>query len=282
MAYIRSALFIPANNPGMVQSADLLQADAIIFDLEDAVSINQKDAARILLEEGFKFFPKNEVTRVVRINPMDSPYFYDDIDMVIKYDVDFILLAKADVASVVELAKKIKDTKIKIITLIESAHSMYDLSNILTASDLVEGMLFGAEDYSLDMQIERTKQSDEIFVARQQIAITCHALNKFSLDTPFTDVEDFDMLITDTKKAKNFGFSGKACINPRQVTYVNDVFSPTIEDIVNAQEVIEAAKEAEKEGLGVFSLNGKMVDAPIINRAKLTLENARKAGVKYE
>lgn len=282
MAYIRSALFIPANNPGMVQSADLLQADAIIFDLEDAVAINQKDAARALLDEGFKFFEKNEVVRVVRINPMDSPFFYDDIEMVVKYDVDYILLAKADVASVKELAKKIEGKGIKIITLIESAHSLYDLSNILTASDLVEGMLFGAEDYSLDMQIERTKESEEIFVARQQIAIACHALDKFSLDTPFTDVEDFDMLIKDTQKAKNYGFSGKACINPRQVTYVNDVFSPTMAEIAYAQEVIAAADQAMKEGLGVFSLNGKMVDAPIINRAKLTLENARKAGIKYE
>ena len=280
-AYIRSALFIPANNPGMLQSADLLEADAIIFDLEDAISINNKDSARDLLEEAFKFFDK-DVVRIVRINPMDTPYFEMDIESVKQFDVDYIMLAKANVESVKALAAKLTGTNIKIIALIESAYGVFDLANILKASDLVEGMLFGAEDYALDMQIVRTKESDEIFVARQIIATTCKALNIFSLDTPFTDVEDFEMLVTDTKKARNFGFSGKACINPRQVTYVNEVFSPSIDEITYALEVIDAAKQAEAEGLGVFSLNGKMVDAPIINRAKLTLENAKKAGVKYE
>jgi len=282
MAYLRSVLFIPSNNPGMVQSADLLEADGIIFDLEDAVAINQKDAARKLLEEAFKFFPKNEVTRIVRINPMDSPFFYDDIEMVKQYDVDYILLAKADKKSVRALGRALKGTDIKIICLIESAHSVYDLGNILSAHKRVEGMLFGAEDYSLDMQIERTKESDEILVARQNIAITCKALDKFSLDTPFTDVEDFEMLEVDTKKAKAYGFTGKACISPRHVTTVNRIFSPTSVEIDYALEVIDAAEQAAKEGIGVFSLNGKMVDAPIINRAKLTLENARKAGIKYE
>ena len=280
--YIRSALFIPANNPGMVQSSDLLEADAIIFDLEDAISINQKDSARYLLEEAFHFFPHSEVIRIVRVNPVDSPFFVDDIRMAKQFDIDFIMLAKASQESVRTLANELKDTKIKIIALIESAYGVVDLKNIIEASDLVAGVLFGAEDYSLDMQIVRTKESDEIMVARQTIATICHALDVFVLDTPFTDVEDFAMLVVDTKKAKSYGFTGKACINPRQISEVNEVFSPTIEEINDALEVIEAAKKAKQEGIGVFSLNGKMVDAPIINRAKLVIENAKKAGIKYE
>lgn len=281
-AYIRSALFLPANNPGMLQSSELLEADAIIYDLEDAIALQQKDAARILLEESFNFFKKADTIRIVRINPLDSPYFYDDIKVVKKLDIDFIMLAKADVISVKELEKELGDKKIAIITLIESAASLHNLSEILNASELVEGMLFGAEDYSLDMGITRTKESDEIFVARQMIAITCKALNKFCLDTPFTDVEDFASLKIDIKKAKAFGFSGKSCINPRQVRYVNEIFSPSTKEINYALEVVAAAKKAEEDGIGVFSLNGKMVDAPIINRAHLTLENAKKAGIKYE
>ena len=280
--FMRSALFIPANNPGMVQSSDLLEADAIIFDLEDAISISQKDSARHLLEEAFKFFKKSDVIRIVRINPMDSPFFEADIEVAKKFAIDYIMLAKASQESVKALSAKLVGTNIKIIVLIESAYAVYDLANIIKASSLVEGMLFGAEDYSLDMQIVRTKESDEILVARQNIATICKALDIFSLDTPFTDVEDFEMLVKDTKKAKNFGFSGKACINPRQVTYVNEVFSPSIDEIYYALEVIDAAKKAEEQGLGVFSLNGKMVDAPIINRAKLIIDNAKKAGLKYE
>ncbi|MDL2211965.1 CoA ester lyase [Erysipelotrichaceae bacterium OttesenSCG-928-M19] len=280
--YIRSALFIPANNPGMVQSNELLEADAIIFDLEDAISINQKDSARFLLDEAFQFFEKTDVVRIVRINPLETPFFYDDIALVKKFDIDFIMLAKASVESVKQLAQELVDTNIKIIALIESAYAVIDIENILKASSLVKGILFGAEDFALDMQIVRTKKSDEILVARQHLAITCKALNVFALDTPFTDVEDFEMLVADTMKARNFGFSGKACINPRQVNYVNEVFSPSLEEITYALEVIESATKAQLEGLGVFSLHGKMVDAPIINRAKLTIENAKKAGIKYE
>ncbi|MDR3215282.1 MAG: HpcH/HpaI aldolase/citrate lyase family protein [Bacilli bacterium] len=282
LPFIRSALFIPANNPGMVQTAHLLGSDAIIFDLEDAISLNQKDSARELLKAGFEFFQKDEVIRIVRINPMDSPYFNDDIAMVKSFNIDYIMLAKASISSVKALAEALSDTNIKIIALIESANGVLNLKDILSASPLVEGMLFGAEDFALDMQIERTKQSDEILMARQQIALTCKALNKFCFDTPFTDTEDFEMLNVDIKKAKAFGFTGKACINPRQVKYVNAVFTPTIKEIEYAQEVIFAAKKAQEEGLGVFSLNGKMVDAPIINRSQLVLENALKAGVINE
>lgn len=282
LPYIRSALFIPANNPGMIQSSDLLGADAIIFDLEDAVSINQKDSARILLQSAFDFFKTHNCIKIVRVNPIDSPFFEDDIQMLREYDIDYILLAKACQTSVKHLSVLLASTNIRIIALLESAHSVFDAANIIKSSKLVQGILFGAEDYALDMQIERTKNSDEIFVARQQLAIICKALGVFALDTPFTDVEDNEGLIVDTKKALSFGFTGKACIGPRQVTYVNQVFSPSIKEIEYAQEVLAAAKKAELQGLGVFSLNGKMIDAPIINRAKLTLENARKAGVKYE
>lgn len=278
--FIRSALFIPANNPGMLQSASLLEADAIIFDLEDAISLSQKDSARILLEEALKFFKKDDVIRIVRVNPTDTPYFKDDIEMVRKYDVDYVLLAKATSESIIELEPYLVNTNIKIIALIESAYSVYDIKNIILASSLVKGVLFGAEDYSLDMQIKRTKQSDEILVPRENIAITAHALNVFCIDTPFTDVDDVEWLQIDSRKAKNYGFNGKACINPRQVIHVNEIFSPSESEISYALEVIEAAKKASNEGIGVFNLNGKMIDAPIINRASLTIENAKKAGVK--
>lgn len=280
--FMRSTLFIPANNPGMLQSSNLLEADAIIYDLEDAISLNQKDSARILLEEALKFFNKENVIRIVRVNPTDTPYFKDDIEMVRKYDVDYVLLAKANVESVIELEKYLINTNIKIIALIESAFAVYDIKNIILASPLVKGVLFGAEDYSLDMQIKRTKESDEILVARENIAITAHALNVFCIDTPFTDIDDMEWLKIDSEKAKNYGFNAKACINPRQIIYVNEVFSPTQAEINYALEVIESAKQAEIEGLGVFNLNGKMIDAPIINRARLTIENAKKAGVLYE
>lgn len=280
--YIRSALFVPANSPSMIQNSDLLEADAIIYDLEDAISPKEKDSARILLDEAFSFLPKTDVIRIVRVNPMDSPFFYDDVNVIKKHDIDFIMLAKADQESVEELERLINGTKIKIIVLIESAYALFDLSNIIKSSPLIAGMLFGAEDYSLDMQIARTIESDEIFVARQNIAVICKALDIFCLDTPFTHIDLLDELKIDAQKACSYGLTGKACIHPSQVSCVNEVFSPTAKEIKYAQEILLASQDAADKGIGVFSYKGKMVDAPIINRANLILENAKKAGVKYE
>lgn len=266
----------------MIQSSHLLGADAIIFDLEDAVSVNQKDSARNLIKEAFDFFSDMNIIKIVRVNPMDSPYFEQDVLMVKEYNIDYVLLAKACQESVRNLDMHLANTSIGIIALIESAYGVYDAANIIKASDKVGGILFGAEDFALDMQIKRTKDSQEIFVARQTLAITARALNVFALDTPFTDIDDEQYLQCDTLKALNYGFTGKACISPKQVKTVNRIFSPSCEEIEAALEIIDAAKDAFDKGLGVFNLNGKMVDAPIINRAKLTLENAKKAGVKYE
>lgn len=282
LPYIRSALFIPANNPGMIQTSHLLEADAIIFDLEDAISPSQKDSARILLKEAFSFIDFQDTIKIVRINPMDSPFFFDDIKIVKDLDIHYILLAKADIESVKELEKHLIDTNIKIITLIESTKSLLYLKEILLTSSLIDGVLFGAEDYSLDLKISRSLLGDEIMVARQIIAYTCSALNKFSIDTPFTDTDNEQGLYNDSVVAKRYGMSAKACINPRQVDTVNKVFSPTSKEIHDALEIVMANEEALEKGLGVFSLNGKMVDAPIVNRAKLVLDQARKAGLSYE
>ena len=138
----------------------------------------------------------------------------------------------------------------------------------------------GAEDLTSDLRCARTKKGDEIAYARSRILYAARAAGVEAYDSPFTDVEDMEGLRRDTELAKRLGFSGKAAVNPRQVECINEVFSPTQQEIDYARDVVAAAEAAAAEGKGVISLRGKMIDAPILNRAKTVLQMARALGMK--
>ena len=284
----RTMLFMPGNNPGMLQNAGILGADSVILDLEDAVSLTEKDSARILVREAIKNIDYLNVEIVVRVNPFDTEYAEEDINEIASVKPDTILIPKATEEAVkkademitrIEKENGYEDGSIKLFALIESAYGVENVYNIIKASDRIEGVLLGGEDLTSDLGIKRTKEGKEIFYARNKVAMACKALKVDSIDTPFTDTNDFVGLAEDTMNAKNIGFTGKACINPRQIDTVHSVFAPTEEEIIHAKKVMEAKEKAEREGKGVFSLNGKMVDAPIINRARTTLELAKILGL---
>lgn len=281
-------LFMPGNNPGMLQNASILGADSVILDLEDAVSLTEKDSARILVREAIKNIDYSNVELVVRINPLSTEFAMDDIDIIARVKPDTILVPKAteeDIKKVDEMVTKIEEEEgfekgsIRLFALIESAYGVENVYSIIKSSDRVEGVLLGGEDLSADMGIKRTKQGDEIAYARSKVATSCKALGVDSIDTPFTDTNDVEGLIADTKKAKSIGMSGKSSINPRQIDSIHSVYAPTEAEITHAQSVMDAKEDADRQGLGVFSLNGKMVDAPIINRAKSTLDLAKRLGL---
>lgn len=267
MAY-KSMLFMPGNNPGMLFSSSILGADAIIIDLEDAVSASEKDAARILVREFLSSFD-NPTDVLVRVNPTDTPYFKDDMAMLVDMKIDSIMLPKASVASVKEIDKFLSDhnSDLKVFALIETAMGVEDSLNILSASDRIIGVLLGAEDLTLDLGAERTKASEEIRYSRQKIVAVSKALEIQAIDTPFTDTDDMEGLKKDAEFAKAMGMTGKAAISPRHVMTINGVFSPTEKEIEHAVRVCEGAIDAKEKGLGAWSLDGKMVDAPIIKRA---------------
>lgn len=286
----RTMLFMPGNNPGMLQNADILGADSIILDLEDAVSLTEKDSARILVREAIKNLDYSNVEVVVRINPLDTEFSEKDINEIARVKPDTILVPKATedaMKKVDEMVTKIEEEEgfdkgsIKLFALIESAYGVENVYNIIKTSDRIEGVLLGGEDLTADLGIKRTKEGSEIFYARTKVATACKALKVDSIDTPFTDTNDDEGLKKDTAKAKSLGFTGKASINPRQIDTIHSVYAPTREEIEYAGKVMEAKEEAEREGLGVFSLNGKMVDAPIINRARTTLELAKILGLLH-
>lgn len=286
----RTMLFMPGNNPGMLQTADVFGADSVIFDLEDAVALNEKDAARILVREAMKTINYGTTEVVIRINPLSTPFAMEDIDKMARLKPNAILLPKANPDDVKFLDKELKriekeeefEKEIKIHILIETAFGVETVYETIKASERVEAVLLGGEDLAADLVVKRTKDSQELFYARTKIVNACKALKVDAIDTPFTDVNDCIGLEEDAKKAKMLGFSGKLAINPRQIDLIHEVYSPTKADIRYAFKVLVAKKEAENNGLGVFSLDGKMIDLPIINRAIQTLEIAKIIGLLDE
>lgn len=284
----RTLLFMPGNNPGMLQDAAILGADSIILDLEDAVSLTEKDSARILVREAIKNIDYSQVEVVVRVNPLDTEFGAVDVDMIARVKPDTLLIPKAnedeikqvaEMLDAIELEEGFLAGSIKIIALVETALGLENVFNIIKASQRVVGVLLGGEDLTSDLGIKRTKEGEEIFYARNRIATACKALKVDSIDTPFTDTNDPDGLKRDTAKAKSLGMTGKAAINPRQIDVIHSVFAPTEAELSHALRILAAMKEAEKEGKGVFSLDGKMIDAPVINRATTTVSLGQRLGL---
>jgi len=280
----RTMLFMPGNNPGMLQNAGILGADSIILDLEDAVSLTEKDSARILVREAIKNVDYRNVELVVRVNPITTEFAKVDIDVIARVKPDALMIPKAtedELKAIDELLINIekeeyfKAGSIKLIPIVETAYGLQNVYSIIKSSDRIVAVLLGGEDLTSDLGIKRTKEGEEVFYARNQVATACRAMKVDSIDTPFTDTNDFEGLEKDTRKAKSLGLTGKAVISPKHVDTIHSVYAPTADEIKHAKRVLEAMEEAESEGKGVFSLDGKMVDAPVINRAKNTVELAR-------
>ena len=252
----------------MLLSSDILGADGLIIDLEDAVAINEKDAARILVCEYLNTFEmKSDV--FIRINPLDTPFFYEDLEAIKNLDITGIVLPKASIESMQKLDKFFLENHLdfKVICLIETAMGLELSLQILSKSKKVVAVLLGAEDLTLDLGAKRTKKSDEIAYARSRIISVSKALQIEAIDTPFTDLDDYEGLEKDTLNAKDLGMTGKALISPRHVDIVNNIFAPSEKEVHYAFRVVEGVKAANEKGLGAFSLDGKMIDAPIIKRA---------------
>ena len=284
----RTMLFMPGNNPGMLQDAAILGSDSIILDLEDAVSLTEKDSARILVREAIKNVDYTGVEVVVRINPLTTVFSNEDIEVIARVKPDALMVPKATEDELIEISSRLKkiekeegfeDKAIKLIPIVESAYGVENVYSIIKSSKRVVAVLLGGEDLTSDMGIKRTKEGNEIFYARNRVAVACKAMRVDAIDTPFTDTNDFEGLNKDTLLAKSLGMTGKASINPRQIDTIHQVYAPTKEEIIHAQRVLDAMEEAEREGKGVFSLDGKMVDAPVINRAKTTVDLSEKLGL---
>ena len=283
---------MPGNNPNMLINGNCLGADAVIFDLEDAVSPNEKDAARILVRNTMRFMDFSACKRIVRINGTDTEYWQADLEAVLPEKPDMILLPKTssprDVLQVDAFMSSVEEkmgfagNTIGLLALIETALGVENSFQIATCSQRIRGLFLGAEDLTADLRCKRTKQGREIEYARTRLVMAARAAGVEVYDTPFTDVNDDTGIVEDALVAKGLGFSGKASISPRHVGAINQVFSPSQQEIDYAYEVLDAIALAKEQGKGAIALRGKMIDAPIVARAKRTIETAEALGIHRE
>lgn len=284
----RTMLFMPGNNPGMLQNGGVFGADAMILDLEDAVAPQEKDAARLLVAQSLRTVDYGTSEKVVRINPLDT-FAREDIRAIVPCCPDALLVPKVEcpedineVARLVAATEKPGQSPVKLIALLETPRGIAEAYQIARADKRMVALAFGAEDYTASLGAKRTKEGTEIYSARAIVVNSAAAAGIQSIDTPFTDVNDRAGLIADTELAKQLGFKGKLSINPRQIDDIHNVFNPTQHDIIWAERVVKAIRKAEAEGSGVASLDGKMVDAPIVARAERILYLARLLGLVEE
>ncbi|MDR0239436.1 MAG: CoA ester lyase [Deltaproteobacteria bacterium] len=281
MKRCRSMLFMPGNNPGMLASAQSLGADCVIFDMEDAVAQTEKDAARILIRHALTYMRPQGVGVAVRINALDTAFWKEDIAAVVRGGADFVLAPKTNGPDYVrelmagleaaEAEHGVKDARIVVFALVESALGIENAFAIASAHKRLGGMLLGAEDLTAELGARRSAGGDEIFHARSRILMACRAAGIRAIDTPFPFVTDLEALAADAAFAAQLGFDGKAAISPHHIVTINAAFSPSPEQINWAGRVMAVARRAAGEGKGVASLDGMMIDLPVIKRAERIL-----------
>ncbi|MFZ4898470.1 citrate (pro-3S)-lyase subunit beta [Enterococcus durans] len=282
----RTMMFVPGANAAMLRDAPLYGADSIMFDLEDAVSLKEKDAARTLVHFALKTFDYSAVETVVRINGLDT-VGKQDIEAVVLAGVNVIRLPKTETAqdiidvdeaiTLVEESNQIPVGTTKMMAAIESAEGVLNAREIAQASTRLIGIALGAEDYVTNMKTKRYPDGQELFFARNMILHAARAAGIAAIDTVYSDVDNVEGFQTETNLIKQLGFDGKSVINPRQIPLVNAIYAPTEKEIQHAKEVIWAINEAEAKGSGVISLNGKMIDKPIVDRAQRVIALAKAA-----
>ena len=286
----RSMLFLPGNNPNMLINGNCLGSDAVIFDLEDAVSPAEKDAARILVRNTMRYMDFAGCEIIVRINSIDTPYWKQDIDAILPEKPALILLPKTGTAQdaleadayITQVEEKLGMPRntVGLMPLIETAMGVENAYAIASSTERVQALFLGAEDLTADLQCKRTKEGKEIEYARTRLVVAARAAGVDVYDTPFTDVNDDEGIVKDAEYAKALGFTGKSSISPRHVEVINTVFSPTQKDVDYAYEVMEAIALAKQQGKGAIALHGKMIDAPIVTRAQRTIDMAEALGMR--
>lgn len=288
----RSMLFLPGNTPNIIVNGEILGADAVILDLEDAVAPSEKDSARILVRNAIQYMGFGRCEVIVRINSIDTDFWMRDLDAIIPVRPSMIMPPKTSCAEDVKqvdayitmLEEKLgmERNTVGLIPLIETALGVENAFQIASASERVKAIFLGGEDLTADLHCKRTKEGDEIRYARARMVMAARAAGVEVYDTPFTDVNDDEGIYVDAQYAKSLGFTGKASISPRHVNAINEVFSPSMKDIDYAYEVMEAIRIGKEQGKGAVALRGKMIDAPIVARARQTIAMAEELGIGRE
>lgn len=288
----RTMMFLNAQKPGLIKDPYIYKPDSIMLDLEDAVAEKEKDAARFSLYHALREINYRGIECIVRINGLDSELWKEDIRCAVAGGADGIRIPKTETAEDVRRVEKaveeaenefgIERGKVLIMAALESAKGVLNALDICNASERLFGIALSGGDYTKDLQTRITGTGVELMGARQHMIIAARAAGVQCFDTVYTDLDDMEGFKKDVETIHLMGFDGKSIINPRQIAPVHEIYTPTQKEIVFSQKVVKEIEEKKKLGIGVFTVDGKMIDIAFYDGAKRTIELAKASGVLKE
>ena len=285
----RSMMFLNCQKPGLIKDPYIYKPDSIMLDLEDAVAENEKDAARYSLFHALKEIDYRDVERVVRINGLDTPHWQEDVRVCVAGGADVIRIPKVetpnDIATV-ERALSLAESEFGrpqgrtlLMAAIESCVGVMNVYDICRCSGRLIGIALSGGDYTKDLQTTISGTGVELNGARQQLIIAARAAKVQCFDTVFTDLNDMEGFRQEVQMIKTMGLDGKSIVNPRQIPIVHEIFTPTQKEIVFSEKVVREIDEKKAQGIGVFTVDGKMIDIAFYDGAKRVIALAKASGV---
>lgn len=278
MVLLRSLLFVPGNRADMIEKARTASADALVLDMEDSVPLAEKAAARATVVRLVPGLALRGQMVFVRVNGLSTGLTEEDISAVVVKGVDGLSLPKAESSEdIIRADALIRSAEhkhglemggVRLIPWIETARGVMHAYEILSASPRLVGAAFGADDFTRDMGVDRTKEATEQLFPRASIGMAARVAGVLALDTPWVDFRDEDGLIRDTRQARLLGFKGRFCIHPRQIEPVNSVFTPSAEEVESARRTVAAYDAAVAQGKGAIQYEGQMVDTAGVERLR--------------
>ena len=285
----RSMMFLNAQKPGLIKDPYIYGADSIMLDLEDAVAENQKDAARYSLYHALQEIDYRTTERVVRINGLDTPHWQEDIRVCVAGGADTIRIAKTECAQDVKTVEEHvlaaerefgrPEGSTLLMAALESCKGVLNALEVCQASERLIGIALSGGDYTKDLQTVITGTGVELMGARQHMIMAARAAGVQCFDTVFTNLDDMEGFEKETRMIKMMGFDGKSLVNPRQISIVHEIFTPTQKEIIFAEKVVREIDEKKAQGIGVFTVDGKMIDIAFYDGAKRTIDLAKASGV---
>jgi len=280
----RSFMFVPGSSEKMLTKAmGLDNLDVAMFDLEDGVPPSLKDDARELVATMLSKSPGGPA-RFVRLNAIATERMEADLQAVVVPGLEGVVLPKVETAADVELVDRelsareqragLAPGSVRVIASVESARGLLNAPSIAATSSRLMGLMFGAEDFGLDLGLSTNRQGEsrELIYARSAMIVACAAAKVQSIDGVWPDIHDFEGLTRDALQARRLGFTGKSTFHPGQIDIINQTFSPSLEEVAFAQRVVQAFEEAEAAGNAAVALGGQLIDLPIVERARRVLK----------
>lgn len=284
---LRSPLFVPGNKASMLEKALGLKPDAFVPDMEDSVPAAEKANARETVRALLPRLAATGIPVIPRVNSLETEWIEADLEAVVGAHVFGVSVGKVrrpgDIAAISRLVSMLESRAgIRVGTLhlvpwIETAEAIVNVAGICRASERIVAVAFGGEDFTNDMGVERLEDESQIVYARQALCVAARAANVLALDTPYFKLRNPDGLRDNALKAKSIGFKGKFAIHPEQIDALNECFSPSAQEVAHAERVVAAYEEAERRGRASTSLDGWVIDVPVVKRARALLELARRA-----